>query len=266
MSAADLQGYIMDLLRQTPGTAAADEFRTEIAHLLMRALGKRGDRAWSDLFLGCGDISFEHVRDGHLETFTYVSDSGATFEASMVSDGDDFRVISIRYEPTRDLGLKWLKGYHRQTTKQLLGLQGTHRPDSIVLALEAGLQARSCEQCRETPTDTEMVIIAVEAFEREVNNGGFVQLVANAESILPSIPGAMASIGRSDLAELVLDAIARVPENPNGMRSADFEDLDDRFATTPGDLATELLRYVEANQEHVHLPCRCKAAEQSSED
>jgi hypothetical protein len=61
----------------------------------------------------------------------------------------------------------FLDGYRGQTLDELLTMTDTYREDSIILAIEQALQQKA-------PTDLtppEHVVLAVEALEREVNNG-----------------------------------------------------------------------------------------------
>lgn len=68
-------------------------------------------------------------------------------------------------EPT-----EFLAGYSGQTTDELIALASNYRIDSIVLAFEQALDQRSL--ARELTVE-ESWILAIEALEREVNNGGY---------------------------------------------------------------------------------------------
>ena len=63
----------------------------------------------------------------------------------------------------------FLDAYGGQTTDELIALESEYRIDSLVLAFEAALDAKA-EHSKQ-----ERVVLAVEAVEREVNNGGFTQ-------------------------------------------------------------------------------------------
>ena len=65
--------------------------------------------------------------------------------------------------------LKWLDGYSGETIDELIALAGSHRIDSIVLAIEEALLRRELGELNEAET----TVLAIEALEREVNNGGY---------------------------------------------------------------------------------------------
>lgn len=75
-------------------------------------------------------------------------------------------------------------GYDGQTTDELLALETTYRTDSLVLAFEAALRLEPdpAKLSRE-----ETWILAIEALEREVNNGGYDQFFLNSSGKLISI-------------------------------------------------------------------------------
>lgn len=73
----------------------------------------------------------------------------------------------------------FLESYDGQSADELIALEGRYRIDSIVLAFEQAVQAKLE---REPLADEERVILAVEALEREVNNGGYHQFLVNSSS------------------------------------------------------------------------------------
>src|SRR5258708_24654240 len=68
--------------------------------------------------------------------------------------------------------LQWLDRYSGQTVEQLLALQGKFRTASLVLAFEQAIVQKAAREARHRLTDGERVVLALEALEREVNNGG----------------------------------------------------------------------------------------------
>ncbi len=64
---------------------------------------------------------------------------------------------------------RYLESYGGQSLDQLIGLESHYRVDSLVLAIEHALAARH------DPNPDELVVLAVEAMEREVDGGGFIQ-------------------------------------------------------------------------------------------
>src|SRR5260370_22701887 len=75
--------------------------------------------------------------------------------------------------------LEWLNGYSDQTVEQLLSLEGKCRLDSLVLAFEQPISQKETRSGTSALTDEESIVLAVEALEREVNNGGYEQVFAN---------------------------------------------------------------------------------------
>jgi hypothetical protein len=164
----------------------------------------------------------------------------------------------------------WLNGYGGQTTAELIGLADTHRTDSVVLAFEEAIAAKAERLGTTTLTTAELVVLAVEAIEREVNNGGFDQLFRNSsKEHATNYVSALEAIERPDVAELAkqaiaalrlakwpltIDAIDRAMETDSDARDEKFEALDDRYLEVAGDLAPAVLAFIKANSAQVALP------------
>ncbi|MDX1698282.1 MAG: DUF4375 domain-containing protein, partial [Thiohalobacterales bacterium] len=105
---------------------------------------------------------------------------------------------------------QWLEEAGDRTIEQLIQLEDTHRIDSIVVAIEAALQEKT------TLTPTEQIVLAVEAMEREVNNGGFNQFFYNSSNeYAGELVKALRQIGIpniADIAERALQAIGAQPD------------------------------------------------------
>lgn len=69
--------------------------------------------------------------------------------------------------------LPFLETYSGESLEELLQLEDRYRIDSLVLAIEMALQRK------QQWTLTEQVVLAIEALEREVNNGGYDQFFFN---------------------------------------------------------------------------------------
>ena len=164
----------------------------------------------------------------------------------------------------------WLNGYAGQSTAQLIELGETHRIDSVVLAFEAGIDQKARRRGTETLTSPERVVLAVEAIEREVNNGGFDQLFRNSsKEHAPNFVSSLEAIGRPEVADLARRAVAalRLGKRPLTVESIElaldrdsdarddaFEELDNEYYETAGDLAPDLFAYIKANAGEVNLP------------
>jgi hypothetical protein len=75
--------------------------------------------------------------------------------------------------------LKWLDGYSGQTVAELLSLEGECRIDSLVLAFEQAVDQKGQREGTEALSAEERMVLAIEALEREVNNGGYHQFFVN---------------------------------------------------------------------------------------
>ena len=164
----------------------------------------------------------------------------------------------------------WLNGYGGQTAPALIDLAETHRIDSVVLAFEEAISAKSERLGAGALTTAELVVLAVEAVEREVNNGGFDQLFRNwSKEHAASYVSALEAIGRPDVAELARQAIAalrlgkrpltteyidRVMDKESDARDERFEELDDRYMEIAGDLAPPLFAFIKANSGDITIP------------
>jgi hypothetical protein len=164
----------------------------------------------------------------------------------------------------------WLDGYGGQTAAALIDLGETHRIDSVVLAFEEAITAKAERLGVATLTTTELVVLAVEAIEREVNNGGFDQLFRNwSKEHAPNYVSALEAIGRPDLAELARQAIAalrlgkrplttdsidRAMDKDSQARDERLEELDDRYIEVAGDLASPLFAFIKANTAEITIP------------
>jgi hypothetical protein len=101
---------------------------------------------------------------------------------------------------------KFLETYTGQTTEQLIGLENEYRTDSLVLAFE---QAPQQNALRRQLSRAEQYVLAVEALEREVNNGGYSQFCVNSSNeFLDVIEPALQAIGCPKTAQITGAAIA----------------------------------------------------------
>jgi hypothetical protein len=83
--------------------------------------------------------------------------------------------------------LKWLDGYSGESIEELIEMAGEYRIDSLLVAMEQALNQKAEEIGEQDLSDEERIVLAVEALEREVNNGGYSQFFANASGQYASI-------------------------------------------------------------------------------
>jgi len=104
--------------------------------------------------------------------------------------------------------LKWLDGYAGESLDDLIALAVSHRVDSIVVAVEQALQKRANQVGLTGLSDTEVTVLAVEALEREVNNGGYHQFFLNAPELAPFVVDALECIACHRTADISANAIS----------------------------------------------------------
>lgn len=156
--------------------------------------------------------------------------------------------------------LPFLQAYGNQSTADLIALEGTYRIDSLVLAFEQGLQAKPA------PSPQESVILAVEALEREVNNGGFAQFFTNASGEFTAIvEGALRAINCPRTADIARDAIAALGAEgtadaasvADAVAADTIADIlgacDRRYFATGEPIADRLFAWIKANKAHIHV-------------
>lgn len=163
--------------------------------------------------------------------------------------------------------LKRLDEYSGHTTDQLLALEGKYRADSLVLAFVQALNQKSDRIGSEGLTEEERIVLAIEALEREVNNGGFERFFINAGEYVPVIVDALNRIACADVAKLTrhaidclgikgpvsVDAVERVMERESDAREERLEECDDRYCDIAGDLAGPLLEFIKRNRNKITL-------------
>ena len=110
---------------------------------------------------------------------------------------------------------KWLEGYSGQSVDQLIAMAADHRIDSIVLAFESALMQRADLADLSAFNEAELTILAVEAMEREVNNGGYHQFFLNTPEYAPHLVAASQRIGCPQTATISAKAISLRAKHEN---------------------------------------------------
>jgi Domain of unknown function (DUF4375) len=104
--------------------------------------------------------------------------------------------------------LQWLDGYSGESVDELIALEGKYRTDSLVLAFEQAMDQKAARVGENQLTVEERVILAVEALEREVNNGGYDQFFVNSSREYSQIiVDALRRIGCPKTAEITYKAL-----------------------------------------------------------
>ncbi len=159
----------------------------------------------------------------------------------------------------------FLESYGGQTLDELIALESDYRIDSLVLAVEQALT----DKLRGQLTEAEMVVLAVEGMEREVNNGGYQQFFGNSSGEFTSfLVRALELIGCQKVATISADAISALALPPNyddGMveealvalsidQSTKLEDCDNRYYGCDEPIADRLFEYIKSNRDSIRIP------------
>jgi hypothetical protein len=167
---------------------------------------------------------------------------------------------------------KWLDGYSGQTVEQLIALEGEYRVDSLVLAFEQALQQKTAGAGTQGLSAEERTILAVEALEREVNNGGFGQFFANSSrEFVPLIVASLQQIGCTQTAEITqkavlalhlsgsnAEAIGTAMAEDNEERDAELDQCDELYDEAAEDIAGLLFAFIKAHKGAIKIQVKSK--------
>src|SRR4051812_38130874 len=142
-------------------------------------------------------------------------------------------------------------------------MAGTHRVDSVILAIEEALQRKPVNEL----SAAERTVLAVEALEREVNNGGYNQFFLNEPAFAREVADSLDRIGCADTARISRDAVAVLGIQPQwtidqirdaAADSTDEQDarlgeLDDEFFAYPDRIEDRLLSHIRQNAAEISL-------------
>jgi hypothetical protein len=162
----------------------------------------------------------------------------------------------------------FLERYGGQSLEELIAMEATHRIDSLVLAIESALDRKAADRGAATLSPAERAVLAVEALEREVNNGGYDQFFLNSSrAYAGDIERALRAIGcpgQADIARRAVEALAIqgavTAEAVEAAHSAGGDDLfdalsslDDEYYASDEPIADRLFDFVKANQAAIRL-------------
>ena len=135
---------------------------------------------------------------------------------------------------------EWFENADGLTIADIVKLESQYRTDSLIFAIEERIMNKIDEDLN--PTDEEVVVLAVEAMEREVNNGGFAQFFSNDSwSYIPCLVECLEEIGAVKTKETADQAISTLGMSPmTESTDADeyYEKLQERLETE--DVAEQL--------------------------
>jgi hypothetical protein len=162
-------------------------------------------------------------------------------------------------------GLGWLNGYAGQSPGELLSLEGKYRIDSLVLAFEEAISQKAQREGVKGLTDEERIVLAVEALEREVNNGGYHQFFVNSSREFASVvvaalerigckktatitQRAIKALGISDLTSEAIDAAIAGDDQK---RRTKFSQCDDAYYKNTEPIAERLFAFIKTNKARI---------------
>jgi hypothetical protein len=140
----------------------------------------------------------------------------------------------------------FLDSYGGQTTEALIELADSYRKDSLVLAFEHAIRTK---RTLDPITREELFVIAIEALEREVNNGGYHQFFINSSvEFSPFVAEALREISCPITAAITEEAIAVLGLSKSAVADDIEREANDRYdevCETLNDLAS---RYYESEE------------------
>lgn len=154
-----------------------------------------------------------------------------------------------------------------QTVEELLSLEGKSRIDSLVLAFEQAISQKAERTSNQGLSYPERVVLAVEALEREVNNGGYDQFLTNSSrEFAPTIVESLKRIGCKKAAsitqkavnalgvsELTVKAIDTAMATDDEPRQKTFAQCDDAYYRNTEPIAERLFAFIKANKGGISL-------------
>jgi hypothetical protein len=165
---------------------------------------------------------------------------------------------------------KWLQRYSGETAEELLSLEGQYRIDSLVVAFEQALDQKASRLGNAALSEDERIVLAVEALEREVNNGGYSQFFLNSSSeyagiIVDSLRrvGCPVTAGITQKAINALKLTSSSVDQIEAAMAAENEDwdeelgrCDDSYYNSGEDIAGRLFAFIKANVTNISLTSR----------
>jgi hypothetical protein len=163
--------------------------------------------------------------------------------------------------------LKWLDGYSGESIEELIKMASEYRVDSLLVAMEQALNQKAAEVGEQDLSDEERIVLAVEALEREVNNGGFAQFFANSSGQYASIivdsllrigcqetanitSGAINALSIQDFSPEALDAAL---ESENEERDEQLDECDGLYSGAGEDIAGQLFEFVRTHVDAIQF-------------
>ncbi len=154
------------------------------------------------------------------------------------------------------------------TIDELLALENEYEPYILIWQFEYGVEEKIEQEGKDALTEEEMIVLAVQALDREVNNGGYHQFFTNSSvEYAPIIVGALHRIGCTRVAELTQEAIdileidgpltvEAIEQAIHGEKSIEsiggkLEPLENEIYYSNGDCSYELIAFIKENRDRI---------------
>jgi hypothetical protein len=162
----------------------------------------------------------------------------------------------------------FLSEYAGETIETLIAMESDYRIDSLIIALEMALSQKAARLGDAALSNAEKVVLAVEALEREVNNGGYDQFFFNSSNdYVGRIVSDLESIGCVETAKLTaraIDALGltdinpttvgnRVNENDEALSDV-LTECDTTYYALTESIEEKLFAFVKDNQGEFSIP------------
>jgi hypothetical protein len=163
---------------------------------------------------------------------------------------------------------EFLDDYSGESTEELIALEGKYRIDSLILAFEQAIDQKANKIGLKELTNEERIILAVEALEREVNNGGYSQFFINpSQEYAPIIEDALIKIGCPETAKLTrraiealelpgpvtTEAVEKAIFTENQARDDKLNECDELYYKGDEDIAGNLFEFIKNNKDRIIL-------------
>jgi hypothetical protein len=140
-------------------------------------------------------------------------------------------------------------GYSGEDIDDFIALADKYEPSSLLFPLEMAIDGKRLRVGLAGLTTEEQTVLAVEALEREVNNGGFSLFFSNSSGeFTPIIVDCLNRIGCPIVAEITQSAIQAIEREDV---SVVLDGCDQQYYSTGENIGAKLFEFIRANSHAV---------------
>jgi hypothetical protein len=161
--------------------------------------------------------------------------------------------------------LAWLEKFIGRSTDEFLALSNRYSLESMIMVLGCDLDQKAQRMGSEGLSEQERCFLAIEALEREVNNGGFSQFFCNSScEYAPIIVRSLTQIGCPETAkitqtaidalgvqELTSEAVEEAVATDNDERDEKLDACDQQYFASGENIADMLFEFVRTNKDSI---------------